>query len=500
MSNGGYLVFALSIDGVLSYQYLGSIGFAIGLIIQISVAARVIMSRRGVGETLAWVMLVLGLPVIGWMVYLLIGELRLGTARARRFQELLRSVNQRLKRLEPYASQIRWSEMRPQFVQLARTGKGALHFPALPGNAIDLVDDWQIVFDRLIEDIGTAKTNCDLQFYIWEPGGRTEEVIAALERACARGVICRILVDSLGSWNFLHSHEAKRLVQAGAEVREALPSRLWRLPLVRYDLRMHRKLVLIDDRIAWTGSLNLVDPRFFKRDAGVGQWVDAMVRVRGSVVESLAIIFQTDWQSETDQTSLLPDLTGDQPIDNSGHSIAQVLPSGPAFAVNAIEQILLTAIYSARDELIITSPYFVPSESLSLALASAAQRGVTVTIIVPARVDSILVRYASRALREQLLEAGVRLAFFKGGLLHTKSVTIDGATSLFGTLNMDPRSLRLNFEITLAIYDPSFTQQLRQLQLSYLEQSEFLTLDRWNERSVGPRVLENLAKLLSPLL
>jgi cardiolipin synthase A/B len=494
------LFWAWSIEGLLSFQYWGSIGFFLGLFVQISVAVRVVMSRRGVGETLAWVMLVLGVPIAGWVVYLMIGELRLGTARARRFQELSRSVNERLKRLEPYAARIRWPDLQPQFSQLARTGRGTLNFPALPDNSLELVDDWQIVFDRLIEDIDGAKISCDLQFYIWEPGGRTEEVIAALERARARGVVCRVLVDSLGSWKFLHSHEAKRLQQSGAEVREALPSRLWRLPLVRYDLRMHRKLVLVDDRIAWTGSLNLVDPRYFKREAGVGQWIDAMVRVRGSVVESLAIIFQTDWQSETDQCTLLPDLTGEQPIEACGESIVQVLPSGPAFAVDAIEQILLTAIYSAREELIITSPYFVPSESLSLALASAAQRNVRVTVIVPARVDSILVRFASRALRQQLLEAGVRLAFFKGGLLHTKSVTIDGSTSLFGTLNMDPRSLRLNFEITLAIYDATFTKELRQLQLRYLLESDWLTLDRWNKRGVGSRVVENLAKLLSPLL
>jgi cardiolipin synthase len=370
----------------------------------------------------------------------------------------------------------------------------------LPDNRLELIDDWQAVFNRIIEDIDSSKINCDLQFYIWESGGRTEEVVAALERASSRGVVCRVLVDSLGSWKFLHSQEAERLQQAGIEVREALPSRLWRLPLVRYDLRMHRKLVLVDDRIAWTGSLNLVDPRYFKREAGVGQWVDAMVRIQGTVVESLAIMFQTDWQSESDHTASLPDMTGDQPVESVGNSIVQVLPSGPAFAVDAIEQILLTAIYSAREELIITSPYFVPSESLCLALASAAQRNVQVTIIVPARVDSILVRYASRALREQLLQAGVRLAFFKGGLLHTKSVTIDGITSLFGTLNMDPRSLRLNFEITLAVYDSVFTHELRQLQLRYLEQSEWLTLERWNKRGVGSRVIENLAKLLSPLL
>ena len=135
-----------------------------------------------------------------------------------------------------------------------------------------------------------------------------------------------------------------------------------------------------------------------------------------------------------------------------------------------------------------------------MALASAAQRGVQVTVVVPAKVDSKLVRYASRALRDRLLAAGVRLAFFKGGLLHTKSLTIDGTTSLFGTLNMDPRSLRLNFELTLAIYDPVFTTQLRSLQQSYIDQSTGIEIDRWRRRGFITRLLENIAKLLSPLL
>ncbi|MFO0941530.1 MAG: phospholipase D-like domain-containing protein [Pirellulales bacterium] len=196
----------------------------------------------------------------------------------------------------------------------------------------------------------------------------------------------------------------------------------------------------------------------------------------------------------------LPDLTDGGPPEPVGSSVVQVLPSGPAFAVDAIEQILLTAVYSARHELIITSPYFVPSESLTLALASAAQRGVVVTVIVPARVDSKLVRFASRALRDQLISAGVRLIFFHEGLLHTKSLTIDGTTSLFGTLNMDPRSLRLNFEITLAIFDPTFTSQLRALQQRYIAHGRELNMQQWQNRGLHMRILENLAKLLSPLL
>ncbi|MBX3420246.1 MAG: cardiolipin synthase [Pirellulaceae bacterium] len=483
------------------FELWSVVGVVAVFLSQVVVAVRVIMSRRAVGETLAWIMLVLGLPVVGWVMYLLVGELRLGSARAKRIQRLSTVVATRLNQLDPHGHDIAWHQLRPECEQLARAGRSALQVPALPGNELELIDDWQKVFDGLVADIDVAKINCDFQFYIWHAAGRTSDIVAAIERACARGVTCRILVDSLGSWSFLHSQEVKRLRAAGAQVLEALPSRLWRLPFVRYDLRMHRKIVLIDDRLAWTGSLNMVDPRYFKREAGVGQWIDAMARVQGPAVEALAVTFQTDWQIESGSTSeQLPDLTGDQPLVRCGNSIVQVLPSGPAFSVEAIEQILITAIYMAREELVITSPYFVPSEALSMALASAARRGVRVIVIIPAQVDSLLVRHASRAFAGELLDAGVQMALFTGGLLHTKSVSIDRQTSLFGTLNMDPRSLRLNFEVTLAVYDPQFTVQLRQLQESYLRQSQWLDAQQWKQRPVISRFIENVAQLLSPLL
>src|SRR5262249_20574616 len=151
-----------------------------------------------------------------------------------------------------------------------------------------------------------------------------------------------------------------------------------------------------------------------------------------------------------------------------GQAVVQVLPSGPAARVEAIEQVVLMAIYGAHQELVLTTPYFVPSESLLTALLSAAGRGVKVTLIVPAKVDSRLTHYASRAHQMDLLTAGAQVALFQGGLLHTKSITVDGRLSLFGSLNLDPRSMRLDFEITLIVYDRGWTADLRALQQSYL--------------------------------
>jgi cardiolipin synthase A/B len=253
--------------------------------------------------------------------------------------------------------------------------------------------------------------------------------------------------------------------------------------------------------VAFTGSLNLVDPRCFKRGAGVGEWVDAMVQVTGPAVKLLELVFVWDWLIETGETleGLIPDDAGKLPA-RTGEAVAQVLPSGPGYEGDTIYQALLTAIYAARRELIMTTPYFVPDEALIGALQAAARRGVAVTLIIPDRIDSVLVRYATRAYHDDLLSAGVRILRFHGGLLHTKSVVIDGDTTLFGTVNLDIRSLRLNFEVTLIASDAAFGAAVRDLQLAYAAQSEPVDLERWRRRGHFGRFLENSAQLVSPLL
>jgi cardiolipin synthase len=474
---------------------------ALHSMLTIAIVIRVIMSNRSVGASLAWIAVVFMFPLLGPAIYLLIGELRLGSHRVKLVKRLHGPIRRRYEQLDRPHLQVDWSSIGDDGELLSRAGQRMLQVPPLPGNRFELIHDWQAVFNRIVEDIDSAAVNCDLEFYIWHDAGRSEDIAAALERAVQRGVVCRVLLDALGSQRFLRSATAKRLRASGIQIESALPGGLWRLLFVRFDLRLHRKIVLIDDRIAWTGSLNLVDPRYFKQEARVGQWVDAMMRLEGPAVEALAITFQADWFVETSSKAHdLPDVTGEQPIENLGEAVIQVLPSGPATQVEAIERLLITAIYTARRELVITSPYFVPSEALQMALASAALRGVKVTIIVPDKVDSWLVRWASQAFIGDLMNLGVIVAKFHGGLLHTKSVTIDGKVSLFGSLNMDPRSFRLNFEITLAVYNEGFTSELRGLQQSYLEQSTVVDLELWATRAPLTQFGEKAARLLGPLL
>ena len=197
---------------------------------------------------------------------------------------------------------------------------------------------------------------------------------------------------------------------AGIEVVEALKVNLLRVFLRRMDLRQHRKVVLIDNYIAYTGSMNMVDPRYFKQDAGVGQWIDLMARMEGPVATTMGIVYACDWEIETGKRILPPppDVNIMPFEQESGHTI-QVIASGPGFPEEMIHQALLTAVYSAREQLIMTTPYFVPSDDLLHAICTAALRGVEVSIIVPRDNDSMMVRWASRAFFSELLEAGVKI-------------------------------------------------------------------------------------------
>ncbi|MCF6186553.1 MAG: cardiolipin synthase, partial [Desulfobulbaceae bacterium] len=319
--------------------------------------------------------------------------------------------------------------------------------------------------------------------------------------ACKRGVRCRLLLDSLGSKLFLRSSQCRELEAQGVEVIECLPAGLFRALFVRVDLRNHRKIISIDGCIGYTGSQNLVDPKFFKQDQDVGEWIDIMVRIEGPVVEIMTASFLYDWAMESGER--LDDLNkrGETyPVPPAGDIPVQLAPSGPGFAEDAIHNLLLTTIYAARKELILTTPYFVPDNAILAALKSAAQRGVNVTIIVPEKNDSKLVHYASRARYGELVEAGVQVMAFSGGLLHAKTISVDNDFCLIGSVNLDMRSFWLNFEMTLFIYNKKFTNALHDIQQNYLAASSPLDEEAFKKRSFHERFLENTALLVGPLL
>jgi cardiolipin synthase len=468
----------------------------------VGIAVRVIMLRPAPGVALAWLLLVAVLPLLGLPLYLLFGERRIGQKRAQRmaiqradFEELGKEF------VKEHMTTIDWSTHPPANQMMDRLGKNKRGIPTLSGNELKLYSDTQEILAAIAADVDRAESSVQMAFYIWHEGGTADEVLEAVIRAARRGVRCRLLIDHLGARPWWRGKQPERLQEAGVELRNALPVGLLKGFVTRNDLRLHRKIVTIDGRIGWTGSMNLVDPRFFKQDAGVGEWIDAMVRVEGNAVLVLGATLVADWQRETgEDTRRLIESADLHRVRSVGEADVQVIPSGPGESSDALLQMLLGLINGARQELILTTPYFVPDDAMLRALRGAAGRGAEVHLIVPARVDSTLVRYASRSYYDDLMDAGVRIRPFRGGLLHTKSITVDGEASMIGTANLDMRSLWLNYEISTFVYDASFTQRLRALQSAYLKDCDTIDRQAWMSRRFAPRFVENAFRLVSPLL
>jgi len=480
--------------------FVGTLVAAAHVLVTLAVSVRVVMKRRPPGVSLAWLILVAFVPYAGAVLYLLFGERPLGrkrTARARSERQPAVSMLCELMRNEVTAVE----EVPVQWQPIRRLADGAIGFPALGHNALTLLSDTQEILRTIAADIQDARRFCLMEFYIWNPGGAADEVAEALMAAARRGVRCRVLLDAVGSSAFWKSRWPGRMTEAGVDLRRALPVGLVRAAFRRADLRLHRKSVVVDGRVGYTGSLNLVDPRFFKQDSGVGHWVDAMARIEGPAVSALQSLFLWDWAMETAETLEAASEGLKDPAKRAdGSAVLQLAPSGPAFERAGVVQLLRAAVWSAQRELVLTTPYFVPDEPLVAAIIAAAQRGVRVRLIVPARVDSFLVRHASRSFYQDLLEAGVEVLLFEGGLLHTKSIVADGELAFFGTLNLDIRSFLLNFEMTLIIYDKGFAARLGELQSGYARDSRPLTLAEWERRTFGQRFIENTLQLMSPLL
>ncbi|MEC5386842.1 cardiolipin synthase [Uliginosibacterium sp. H3] len=472
------------------------------VLIVITIALRVIMRRPARGIAMAWLLLVALFPFAGAIMYLLIGERRITRRRARRLDKLrLEYRNIASAALQGGITHVDWSRHAPAVRAMDRLGRKLLGSPTVRGSRLQLFHDTHAILLAIARDIDAAQSSVLMVFYIWAPGGAADDVLEAVIRAAQRGLHCRVLIDDLGARQWWNSDQPRRLRAAGVELRAALPAGIFHTVIGRTDLRMHRKVAIIDAKLAWTGSMNLVDPRYFKLEAGVGEWIDAMVRVEGAAVVPLSATLIGDWLLESGaSTQELVDSIKEPREPPEGPADIQVIPSGPGLSEDGLLQMLIALINAAQDELILTTPYLVPDDAMILALRGAAARGVKVIIIVPEKVDSLLTRYASRSYYDDLLDIGVEIHLFYGGLLHTKSIFVDGSLSMFGTVNLDMRSLWLNYEIALFIYDPEFAQTLRALLQSYLEQSRRLDATTWAARSFRGRLLENALRMASPLL
>lgn len=473
----------------------------IDLLLRIGVALRVVMRRLSLPATLAWLLLLLFLPFVGLPFYFMVGENRLGRARAARAAEVMSAIRHRAAAIWT-GDGPRWKAEETETKQLVRLLTTVGGIPPLRGNRIEVISETPEFLKRVAEDIDRAKEHCHLLFYIWSPLGRTSDVGEALIRAAERGVVCRVLVDAVGSGAFLKSPMCAKMKGAGVMVCAALPVNPVRMLFARVDLRNHRKIVVIDHAVGYTGSHNLAEADFLaKQKPKAGDWVDASIRLEGPAVTALQSVFLGDWlldsvepEEEVERLAKAP-----APMDEGG-CVVQVIPSGPDRESGAIQQAMLALIYAADRELIITTPYFVPDEATRTALCIAARRGVRTTIVVPAKPDARLVAAASRAFFQELLDAGVRIRQFKKGLLHAKTITIDAEYGVITSVNMDMRSFFLNFESTVVVYDRRFAEELRRVQNEYMHAAPEVSAGEWAHRPRLHQFVDNLAQLAAPLL
>ncbi len=468
---------------------------AIEILVQWTVMLRVLFvgSHRS-ATSLAWLLVLLLLPGVGIALWFLMGESMLGTWRRRRHAALLEELGPQTARLSLREDAVADLPAYQESVSLAYAVGGA---PPRPGNDVELMGDTDTVLERLVQDIDAAEHHCHLLFYIWLDDHAGRLVAAALERAAQRGVACRVLLDDVGARSFLRSATSRRMVESGVQVVRSLPASLLRVFVARLDMRNHRKLAILDGRVGYTGSQNIASASFAPKPK-FAPWVDCMLRVEGPAVHDLQEIFINDWYLETEQAPL--DALALDPPQVEGGVAVQVLPSGPSHDNEALEQMALSFFHRARQELCLTTPYFVPGDAEIASLCTAARRGVRVVIVLPARCDSRLVAAVSRSHYPELIAAGVEVHEFQEGLLHAKTLTVDRRLGLVTTANFDQRSFDLNYEVSTLVYDDDLASRLRFLQMGYVEKSKRVELSSVSDRSIGRRLLENAARVFSPLL
>jgi cardiolipin synthase len=478
-------------ESLLSYEAISLYPF-LSLALTLGVMARIMLRpNRAPASRVAWLVVVGAVPVLGIVAYLLLGEVSLGRRRMGRVREAL-------ARIPRYTGGN--DELVPEhYRSLFRLGESISGFKAVGGNTGALMADSNAAIDAMVADIDAARDHVHLLFYIWLADNNGCKVIEALKRAAARGVTCRVMVDDVGSRTLVRSQHWQDMRDAGIRLASGLAvgNLVFRMLTSRIDLRNHRKIVVIDGTITYCGSQNCADPEFRVKPR-FAPWVDLMVRFEGPIAYQNQLLFAGDWMAGV-REDLGPLLAPPADAGEATAMPAQVIGTGPTVRYSAMQEVFQSLLFSARREIVITTPYYVPDDALHNAICACAYRGVDTTIVFPARNDSWIVGAASRSYYADLLVAGVRIHEYVGGLLHTKSLAVDGEIVLIGSANMDRRSLDLNYENNILVYDRELTEAIRQRQQSYLQRSHEVTLAQVSRWSLPRKLVNNTVAILGPL-
>lgn len=464
------------------------------VLLVVFLVAWIALERRSPLATLAWIMVVVALPVGGPILYYLIGHRRVKRNRFKRLRARLSLDKDRDKlRARPDAS----SRVPPhgrtrQLMTLATTVGGA---PPVTATSMKLLIDGDETFAAIEEAIRAARHHVHLEYYIFEPdqtGTRLRDLL--IERAKA-GVEVRLLCDGVGS-HHLGKRFLKPLFEAGVRFAWFGAVRLARLRPRLVNFRTHRKIVVVDGRVGFTGGINITDDEM-PSVRGPRAWRDTHLRFEGAAVRWLQLVFLEDWSYAAGSAPTGAEFFPDAP---EGPHAMQILASGPDEPWHAIQKLYFSAIAGAQERVLVATPYFVPDEAMLTALITAALRGVDVRVLVPRRSDSRTVSAATRSFFLDLVRAGVRVFEYTPGMMHGKTLVVDDVFAAVGTANMDSRSFRLNYEVAAAAYDSELVEVLAASFTRDLGRAREVDRGALGNERLRSRIAQAGARLLAPLL
>ena len=469
------------------WAHLGTLFAIVETCWVIGLSVWIVQERRSPVSTLAWIFGLALLPVVGIPLYVLFGPRRL----------LRRKLRYRDRRVAVTRALAKIPERRipPELGQLMAIGVSTQHTPATTATRVQIYRSGDEVYRAILDAIGQSRHHVHVEYYIFEDDAVGAALRDALTERARAGVVVRVLVDAAGSPRAGASF-FRPLLEAGGKFARFNPPRLGRLWASSFNFRTHRKIVVVDGRVGFTGGMNVAGCHS-ESASGSEAWRDTHLLVEGPIVHDLQRTFLENWAFAFGQAPTTNQYFPELP---EGDHLAQLLRSGPDRDVFPIHAFLFSAIATARERVLLTTPYLVPDEPMLTALKSAAQRGVKVDILVPAKSDLPLVRAAARTYYQELLASGCRVYEYAPRMMHAKTLVVDQALACVGTSNMDNRSFRLNFEVMAVLYGTSFAGELEEHFREDLRDSVLVNKQLLSRESRFVRLTEAAARLISPLL
>ena len=485
--------------------WLTGAGIVHGIIVVITAFA--IGHNRRPTTAVAWLLAIGTLPYIGLALFFLFGSNRL-PRRRRRKQAQFDAILARTT--EEFENEAGLSPIPERFAPVSRLARALTAIPPLPGNRIRIRTNYNSIVLAMADEIDRAEHYAHLLFYAFAEDEVTTPVFDAIDRAVARGVTVRVLFDQVGSIRYRGYNKMKRrLVASGCEWHSLYSIVPWHGGWQRVDLRNHRKLLVVDGKVGWMGSQNLIERGYHRmpnRDGERLLWKDLMVRLEGPMAIGMDAVFRSDWYVETgeivedgvDPTSTEFALALEEAAAHDRSFDCQLVPSGPGYEHENNLRLFVQLLYEASERVVIASPYFAPDDSMLYAMTTAAQRGVKIDLHVSELGDQFFTQRAQQSYYEVLLRAGVRIWLYQRPyILHAKHITVDNEVTLVGSSNMDMRSFTLNAETMLIVYGPEFAERMNVVERRYRSKSRELTLDEWLARPWWKVAIDSFCRLTS---